>query len=134
MKCQTPGSRWRHGVHPLFAICVVCGMLIACRHSQRTTMTLSVAASLQDAIAEVEATYQRDHRKVEFRNNFGSSGTLAREIEQGAPVDAFISAGTKPKDDVEKKNLLVPGTRMNLLRNSLVLIVPQDSKVAGFGD
>jgi molybdate transport system substrate-binding protein len=109
-------------------------MLTACRHSQRATITLSVAASLQDAIAEVEATYQRDHRNVEFRNNFGSSGTLAREIEQGAPVDAFISAGTKPMDDLEKKNLLVPGTRMNLLRNSLVLIVPQYSKVTGFDD
>ena len=71
---------------------------------------------------------------MEFRNNFGSSGTLAREIEQGAPVDAFISAGTKPMDDLQAKKLLAPGTQMNLLRNSLVLIVPQDSKVAGFDD
>jgi len=81
---------------------------------------------------EVEADYQREHGGLEFRNNFGGSGTLAREIEQGAPVDAFFSAGTKPMDDVQAKSLLEPGTRMNLLRNSLVLIAPGDSKLAGF--
>jgi molybdate transport system substrate-binding protein len=53
-------------------------------------MTLSVAASLQDAIVEVESSYQGEHGSVDFRNNFGSSGTLAREIEEGAPVDAII--------------------------------------------
>jgi len=95
-------------------------------------MTLSVAASLQDVIVEVEADYQREHGAVDFRNNFGSSGTLAREIEEGAPVDAFLSAGAKPMDDLEAKGLLAPSTRINLLRNSLVLIAPSDSKLAGF--
>jgi molybdate transport system substrate-binding protein len=95
-------------------------------------MTLSIAASLQDAIVEIESNYQRDHGAVNFRNNFGSSGTLAREIEQGAPVDAFISAGTRPMDDLAAKGLLAPGSRSNLLRNSLVLIAPRDSKLAGF--
>lgn len=81
---------------------------------------------------EVEQGYQRDHAAVEFRNNFGSSGTLAREIEEGAPVDGFLSAGAKPMDDLQAKGLLVGGSRMKLLRNSLVLIVPQDSKLTGF--
>lgn len=81
---------------------------------------------------EVEQDYQHDHTAVEFRNNFGSSGTLAREIEEGAPVDAFLSAGAKPMDDLQAKNMLVGDSRMNLLRNSLVLIVPQDSKLTGF--
>jgi len=49
-------------------------------------------------------------------------------------VDAFISAGTKAMDDLQTKNLLAPGSRMDLLRNSLVLIVAQDSKVTGFDD
>ena len=95
-------------------------------------MTLSIAASLQDAIEEIQADYQREYGAVDFRNNFGSSGTLAREIEQGAPVDAFLSAGAKPIDDLQSKGLLIPGTRMNFLRNSLVLIAPKDSKLAGF--
>lgn len=105
-----------------------------CRHAQRPTLTLSVAASLQDAIVEIESDYQHDHGAVDFRNNFGSSGTLAREIEQGAPVDALISAGAKPVDDLEAKSLLVPGTRRDLLRNSLVLIAPQGSHLTGFAD
>ncbi len=103
-----------------------------CHGPRKSILTLSVAASLQDAIAEVEQDYQRDHGTVEFRNNFGSSGTLAREIEEGAPVDAFLSAGAKPMDDLQAKNMLVAGSRTNLLRNSLVLIVPPDSKLTGF--
>ncbi|WP_204101418.1 molybdate ABC transporter substrate-binding protein [Occallatibacter savannae] len=82
-----------------------------------------MAASLQDSITEVEAAYKRDHA-VEFRNNFGASGTLAREIEEGAPVDALISAGAKPMDQLEREGLLVQGSRADLLRNALVLIAP----------
>jgi molybdate transport system substrate-binding protein len=98
------------------------------------TLTLSVAASLQDAIVEVESDYQHEHGAIDFRNNFGSSGTLAREIEQGAPVDALISAGAKPVDDLESKGLLAADTRRNLLRSSLVLIAPQGSRLASFDD
>lgn len=112
--------------------CLVGTTLTACQSPHRPTLTLSIAASLQDAIVEIEADYQRDHGDVEFRNNFGSSGALAREIEQGAPVDAFLSAGSKQMDDLQAKSLLVPGTRTSLLRNSLVLIAPQDSNLADF--
>ena len=111
---------------------LVVGPLMGCRTQRRPTMTLSIAASLQDAMVEVETDYQREHGAVDFRNNFGSSGTLAREIEDGAPVDAIISAGIKPVDDLQRKGLLVPGTRINLLRNSLVLIAPQGSRLNRF--
>ena len=85
-------------------------------------------------MGEVEAAYQSERGAVDFRNNFGSSGTLAREIEQGAPVDLFISAGAKPVDQLENEGLLAAGTRANLLRNSLVLIAPANSKMQGFDD
>lgn len=100
--------------------------------SSRVTLTLSVAASLQSVIVDAESAYQREHGEVEFRNNFGSSGTLSREIEQGAPVDAFLSAAAKPIDDLNAKGLILAGTRRNLLRNSLVLIAPRDSQLKGF--
>src|SRR3954449_7159647 len=109
-------------------------LLAGCRRAQHPTLTLSIAASLQDAIVEVESSYQRDHGQIDFRNNFGASGTLAREIEQGAPVDAILSAGAKPIDDLQAKGLLVAGTRADLLRNALVLIAPQDSKLDGFDE
>lgn len=114
------------------ALLLFAAVLSGCRTLHRATLTLSVAASLQDAIVEVEAAYQQEHGAVDFRNNFGSSGTLAREIEQGAPVDAIVSAGTKPMDQLTADGLLLPGTRQNLLRNTLVLIAPADSQLKGF--
>ena len=95
----------------------------------QVTLTVSAAASLKDVVVEVEAVYQQSHANIAFANNLGSSGTLAAQIDQGAPVDLFISAASKPMDDLEKKGLIVAGTRRNLLRNSLVLIVPLDSKL-----
>lgn len=100
--------------------------------SSRVTLTLSVAASLQNVIVDAESAYRRDHAEVDFRNNFGPSGTLSREIEQGAPVDAFLSAAAKPIDDLNAKGLILAGTQRNLLRNTLVLIAPRDSQLKSF--
>lgn len=128
------------GCKPFVAAFLIAGLLPAaaslggCKTSQHPSLTLSVAASLQDAIVEIESSYNHEHGAIDFRNNFGSSGTLAGEIEQGAPVDAIISAGPKPVDDLQARGLLEPGTRINLLGNSLVLIAPQDSKLTGFDD
>lgn len=116
---------------PAILALVVC--MAAC-HAPRTTLTLSVAASLQESITEVEAIYQHQHPDIDFRNNFGSSGTLAREIEQGAPADALLSAGAKQVDELQAKGLLIPGTRQDVLRNQLVLIAPQGSSIHGFDD
>jgi molybdate transport system substrate-binding protein len=109
-------------------------MVSGCFHSQRISLTISAAASLQGALGEVEAAYFAGHPKVDFRNNFGSSGTLAQEIEQGAPVDLFLSAAAKPMDDLVGKGLITAGSRKNILRNSLVLIAPLDSKLQGLPD
>ncbi len=108
--------------------------LSSCRENRRVSLTISAAASLQETLGEVETAYLFGHATVDFRNNLGSSGTLAREIEQGAPVDVFISAAAKPMDDLEARGLIVAGTRANLLHNSLVLIAPLDSKLQGFAE
>jgi molybdate transport system substrate-binding protein len=127
---QSRFGRHNGVLHSTALLCLAM-TLCSCRSTQRTNLTLSVAASLQDSVTEIEAAYQRDHA-VEFRNNFGASGTLAREIEQGAPVDAFISAGGRPMNQLETEGLLLPGSRMDLLRNSLVLIAPSGSGLKGF--
>ena len=62
--------------------------------------------------------------------NFGASSTLARQIEEGAPADLFFSADEAKMDALEKKELLLPGTRRSLLSNSLVLVVPADASAA----
>ncbi len=111
---------------------VLAALLFACDCSAQTHLTVSAAASLQDALAETEAAYKQANANIELSNNFGSSGTLAVQIDQGAPVDLFLSAAVKPMDELETKGLIVAGTRRNLLRNTLVLIAPLDSNLKDF--
>ncbi len=98
------------------------------------TLSVSAAASLRDAITEVEASYKLTHTRLEFQNNFGSSGTLAVQIDQGGLADVFFSAAEKPMDDLAAKGLIVAATRRNLLQNTLVLITPLDSTLKDFQD
>lgn len=92
-------------------------------------LTVFAAASLKNALDEAGRQYeQRSGNKV--INSYAASSALARQIENGAPADLFISADTDWMDHVEKRNLLKPGTRINLLRNEIVLIAPAASAVA----
>ena len=111
---------------------VLSSLACGCRSQRHTLLTVSVAASLTDAITVIEQSYMREHVGVELRNNSGSSGMLAQEIEQGAPVDIFLSAAEGPMDDVVAKGLVAAGTRRNLLRNTLVLIAPRESQLRDF--
>jgi molybdate transport system substrate-binding protein len=90
---------------------------------------VSAAASLTDVLKEISGGYQaKAKHTVKF--NFGPSSGLARQIEEGAPVDIFFSADLPQMDNLDKKERLEPGTRRNLLSNLLVIIVPADSKLA----
>ena len=118
--------------HRVVVAVLMAFLVCTCYCSAQTRLTVSAAASLKDALAETETAYKQAKANIEFSNNFGSSGTLAVQIDQGAPVDLFLSAAAKPMDELEVKGLIVAGTRRNLLRNTLVLIVPLDSKLSGF--
>jgi molybdate transport system substrate-binding protein len=91
------------------------------------TLLISAAASLQNALTKVNPLFMQNYPNVRLKYNFGSSGALQQQIEQGAPVDVFISAGKKQVDAIEQKGLILSGTRRNLLTNRLVLIVPKNS-------
>jgi molybdate transport system substrate-binding protein len=123
---RRPRNRW----FATFLLFV--GISCASYAQAKVNLTISAAASLKDALAEIEATYKQSGADIDFSNNFASSGTLAMQIDQGAPVDVFISAATKQLDDLESKGLIAVDTRRNLLRNSLVLIAPLDSKLRDF--
>lgn len=88
-------------------------------------LTVSAAASLKDALQEIKPLYSQQKSNVGLTYNYGASGSLQRQIEQGAPVDIFISAAKKQMDALEKKGLLLDGTRKNLLKNQIVLIEPR---------
>ncbi len=102
--------------------------------SQTAQLTVSAAASMQDAMKAVGQAYQQEHSNTKITYNFGSSGTLVQQIQQGAPADIFISANEKFMDELDKKDLLLPGTRKDLLKNDVVLIVPNKANAPNISD
>jgi molybdate transport system substrate-binding protein len=84
------------------------------------------AASLRNALDAVIEDYQADGGGP-VRASYASSSTLARQIEQGAPADLFISANPQWMDYLEQRDLLRGGSRADLLGNGLVLVAPLDS-------
>lgn len=105
----------------LLLICVLLVPLAA----QAQEMTVFAAASLTDAMKDVSALWVRAGHPA-LRMSFGSSSTMARQIEQGAPANLFASADEKWMDYLAEKALIVAGTRKDLLGNDLVLVVPAD--------
>ena len=93
------------------------------------------AASLTDALREIGNTWERSS-DVGVTFNFGSSSLLARQIREGAPADLFLSADEAQTDVLEKAGLVEPGTRLSILSNTLVIVVPADSplRIASEGD
>ncbi|MBB3113536.1 molybdate transport system substrate-binding protein [Paenibacillus phyllosphaerae] len=96
--------------------------------AEPVTLIISTAASLQDAMEDIKLAYHEAHPEVELTLNYGSSGTLQKQIEQGAPADLFFSAGTSQVDALTEQALVEESTP--LLRNDLVLIVPADRELA----
>jgi molybdate transport system substrate-binding protein len=92
-----------------------------------TSLLISAAASLKEVLVEIQPLYQQSQPNVNISYNFGSSGTLQQQIEQGAPTDIFISAAKKQVDTLEQKGLLVTGSRNIIAKNRLVLIVPKNA-------
>lgn len=95
-------------------------------------LTVSAAASLQDVAEELRNIYTRKYPNANINYRFASSGTLQQQIEEGAPVDLFISAGESQMDALSEKGLIKEGSRKDLLSNELVLIAKKDSKLSSF--
>lgn len=114
----------------LAVILVVVALGPACVAAQQpASVTVSAAISLKDALDELGRVYEQSHPGAKITFNYGGSGTLEHQIEQGAPVDILISAAEKQMDTLESKGLIVAGTRRNLVANELVLIVPAASSL-----
>src|SRR5882672_9320953 len=85
------------------------------------------AASLTNALGDIAAQWQKSgHPALSLA--FGASSTLAKQIEAGAPADLFASADLSWMDYLVSRDRIVPGSRVNLLGNDLVLIVPKDHR------
>ncbi|MGP9434121.1 molybdate ABC transporter substrate-binding protein [Ewingella sp. AOP8-B2-18] len=91
-------------------------------------VTVFAAASLTNAMQDIAAQYQKE-KGVQVVSSFASSSTLARQIEQGAPADLFISADQQWMDYSISKQQIVENTRYTLLGNELVLVAAKTSKI-----
>ena len=95
---------------------------------------LSAAVSLREAIDEICARYAQAHKGDTVLANYGASGMLAKQVENGAPADIFISANDEWLDYLKGKNRLDPASIGTFAYNSLVFAGRGDRKVAGMRD
>jgi molybdate transport system substrate-binding protein len=98
--------------------------------AQAGGLVIFAAASLKNALDEAATDWSKNSSKPMPKISYAASGPLAKQIEQGAPADLFISADLEWMDYVEKKGLIRKDTRFNLLGNKLVLVGPADSKAS----
>jgi molybdate transport system substrate-binding protein len=127
--------------HVLFSILVLLILVSGCSENVTNTnsekkqgeqvksveLTISAAASLQDALTDIKTTFEKEHPNVKITYNFGASGALQQQISQGAPVDIFFSAAENKFQKLEQEGLIEKKNGTDLLGNDLVLIVPKDS-------
>lgn len=120
------------------SICLLLGISGCSKTSNENDETIelniSAAASLKEAMGEIEKEYKKINENVSLVINYGGSGTLQQQIEQGAPCDIFISAGQKQMKALEEEGLLLEDTYKDLLKNDLVLIASKDSDIQSIND
>src|ERR1700716_723325 len=105
------------------ALSVLCGSSYSHALAQDNSLTVFAAASMKNALDEVDAAYTAK-TGVKIVASYAASSALAKQIEQGAPADIFVPADTDWMDyEIRKKNI-DEATRVNLLGNALVLIAP----------
>lgn len=94
---------------------------------KKVELTISAAASLQNALTDIKADFEKEHPNVTLNYNFGASGALQQQISQGAPVDLFFSAAEDKFQKLVQDGLIEKKNGTDLVGNDLVLVVPKDS-------
>lgn len=95
--------------------------------AQPKELVIFAAASLKNALDEAAAAWARETGKPAPKISYAASNVLAKQLEQGAPADLFLSADLDWMDYAAGKNLIRPETRVSLLANRIALIAPADS-------
>ncbi|MEM5594925.1 molybdate ABC transporter substrate-binding protein [Niallia circulans] len=100
------------------------------------SLTISAAASMQDALESIKEKFEKEHPDITLTFNFGSSGALQQQISQGAPVDLFLSAAEDKMALLIKDGFIRDSDHMNLVKNNLVLITNKqaDTTIDNFAD
>lgn len=110
------------------AFVILAGASLSPAAAEDKTITVFAAASMKNALDEVDAAYTTK-TGVKIIASYAASSVLAKQIEQGAPADVFVSADTDWMDYAISRKTINKPTRVNLLGNSIVLIAPKDSEI-----
>ena len=114
--------------------------------TEKVELVVFAAASMTETLTQIQELYQTSHPNVTLVYNFDSSGTLKTQIQEGAVCDVFISAGQKQMNQLditastdintEGLDFVLEGSRLNLLENKVVLVVPDGNpgKINSFDD
>lgn len=116
-------------VKSLFLI-VLFQLLIFAPVSQAGVVNLSVAASLKETINDLSAAFSKTHPGIKLTKNYGGSGMLAKQMENGAPADIFISANTEWMDYLNNKGLIDASSVSMFAYNTLVFAGKEGSNVS----
>ena len=100
--------------------------------AKKTEIMISAAASLKNCIQDLSAMYTEKNPQVTVTANFGASGALQQQIEQGAPADVFFSAGIKQMNALKEKGMMLDSSVKNILENKVVLITPKSAVALDF--
>jgi molybdate transport system substrate-binding protein len=111
-------------------LCALLGLLLSAVQplAAQEAITVFAAASMKNALDDANAAFTKASG-VKVTASYAASSALAKQIEQGAPADIFLSADLQWMDYVAERKLIKPDTRVNLLGNKLVLIAAADSKL-----
>jgi len=112
----------------LVALAIVGGLASPPASAEEKGLTVFAAASMKNALDDIDAAYSAK-TGVKVVASYAASSVLAKQIDQGAPADIFLSADTDWMDYAAKQKVINTETRTNLLGNSIVLIAPKDSSI-----
>ena len=112
----------------LVALAIVSGLSSPAAFAEEKALTIFAAASMKNALDDIDAAYTAK-TGIRVVASYAASSALAKQIEQGAPADVFMSADTDWMDYAISKKTIQESTRVNLLGNSIVLIAPKDSTI-----
>lgn len=113
---------------PLAGLCLVAS-LAAALPARPPTLKVYAAASLAESLADIAKLYAAQGGAA-VRLNLAASGTLVRQIQEGAPADLMVSADEAQMDRLDKAGDLAPGSRVDLVGNALVVVAAADSRLA----
>jgi len=123
-------SKW-HIMILLLALIQITLLLQGCgtaKEAPTQTLTISAAKSLSECLPEVINAYKESNPNVTIDINFGSSGAMRQQIEQGAEVDLYMPAGIKDMNLLEEGDMVASEEVVPLLTNQMALIVPAGSE------